>query len=47
MTLYALGASLEIIEDSYKTAHSYLLPAIKHPNPITEKNFAEHLGDER
>jgi len=23
------------------------LPAIKHPGPITEQNYAEHLGDER
>lgn len=47
LALYTLGASPEIIEDAYKTAHDYLLPAIKCPGPITEKNFAEHLADER
>ncbi|KAF8262311.1 hypothetical protein EI94DRAFT_1602907 [Lactarius quietus] len=47
LSIYTLGASPEIIADTYKTAHDYLLPAIKHPGPITEKNFAEHLGDER
>ena len=46
-TLYTMGASPEIIADAYKTAHDYLLPAIKNPGPITEENYAEHLGDER
>ena len=45
--IYTLGASPEIIEDAYRTAHDYLLPAIVPPDPITENNFAEHLGDER
>ena len=47
LALYTLGASPEIIEDAYETAHDYLLPVIKTPGPITEKNFAEHLADER
>jgi hypothetical protein len=47
LAIYTLGASPEIIEDAYKTAHDHLLPAIVPPDPITEKNFTEHLGDER
>jgi hypothetical protein len=47
LCIYNLGASPEIIEDAYRTAHDYLLPTIKNPGPITEENFAEHLGDER
>jgi hypothetical protein len=47
LAIYTLGASPEIIEDAYKTAHKYLLPAIKNPGSITEKNFIEHLSDER
>jgi hypothetical protein len=34
LALYTLGASPEIIKDAYKTAHDYLLPAIKIPGPI-------------
>jgi hypothetical protein len=44
-TIYAMGASSEIIADAYKTAHDYLLPTIERPSPITEENYAEHLGD--
>jgi hypothetical protein len=47
LCIYNLGASPEIIEDAYRTAHDYLLPTIKNPGPITEENFAEHLADER
>ncbi|KAI0300670.1 hypothetical protein B0F90DRAFT_1566309, partial [Multifurca ochricompacta] len=42
--IYALGASPEIIKDAYGT-HDYLKPAFKSPEPITDKNFVEHLGD--
>lgn len=44
LAIYGLGASPEIIEDAYKT-HDYLKPAYDSPEPITEKNFIEHLGD--
>jgi hypothetical protein len=46
LAIYALGASPEIIEDAY-SRHDYLKPAFDSPEPITEKNFNEHLGDER
>ncbi|KAF8259247.1 hypothetical protein EI94DRAFT_1616695 [Lactarius quietus] len=47
LAIYSLGASPEITEDAYKTAHDYLLPAIQSPGLITENNFVEHLGDAR
>ncbi|KAH9170231.1 hypothetical protein EDB89DRAFT_2072217 [Lactarius sanguifluus] len=46
LAIYGLGASPEIIENAYGT-HDYLKPAFESPDPITEKNFAEHLGDAR
>ena len=46
LAIYGLGASPEIIEDAYGT-HDYLKPVVKSPDPITESNFAEHLGDAR
>ncbi len=46
LAIYGLGASPEIIEDAYGT-HDYLKPVFESPDPITEKNFAEHLGDAR
>ncbi|KAH9965709.1 hypothetical protein BJV74DRAFT_785799 [Russula compacta] len=44
LAIYGLGASPEIIEDAYKT-HDYLKPTFDSPEPITQKNFTEHLGD--
>lgn len=44
LAIYGLGASPEIIEDAYGT-HDYLKPVFESPDPITENNFAEHLGD--
>lgn len=44
IAIYGLGASPDIIADAYKT-HDYLLPAFDSPEPITDKNFSEHLGD--
>jgi hypothetical protein len=44
LAIYALGASPQIIEDAYKT-HDYLKPAFDSPEPITDKNFTEHLGN--
>ena len=44
LAIYGLGASPQIIEDAYKT-HDYLKPSFDSPEPITDKNFTEHLGD--
>jgi len=46
LAIYGLGASPDIIADAYKR-HDYLKPAFDSPEPITDKNFTEHLGDER
>jgi hypothetical protein len=46
LAIYGLGASPEIIENAYQT-HDYLKPVFESPDPITDKNFAEHLGDAR
>ena len=46
LAIYSLGASPEIIENAYKT-HDYLKPVFESPEPITDDNFAEHLGDAR
>ncbi|KAI9447320.1 hypothetical protein F5148DRAFT_1292298 [Russula earlei] len=46
LAIYGLGASPQIIEDAYKT-HDYLIPAFESPEPITDKNLTEHLGDAR
>ena len=44
LAIYSLGASPEIIEEAYKT-HGHLKPLFKSPEPITNTNFIEHLGD--
>jgi hypothetical protein len=44
LAIYGLGASPQIIEDAYKT-HDYLKPSFDSPEPITDKNFTEHLGN--
>lgn len=48
LAVYALGASPELIKDVYNNVHlPHLLPIPVSPNCITEKDFAEHLGDEK
>jgi hypothetical protein len=46
LAIYALGASPEIIEEAY-SRHEYLKPAFDSPEPVTDNNFTEHLGDGR
>ncbi|KAF8259245.1 hypothetical protein EI94DRAFT_1616699, partial [Lactarius quietus] len=46
LAIYGLGASPQMIEDAYGT-HDYLKPVLESPDPITDNNFAEHLGDPR
>ncbi|KAH9992169.1 hypothetical protein BJV77DRAFT_456359 [Russula vinacea] len=46
LAIYGLGASSEIIEEAY-SRHDFLKPAFDSPEPVTDKNFAEHLGDGR
>lgn len=47
LAVYALGASPELIRDVYKTHLPVLQPTLVSPDPITQENFIEHLGDER
>jgi hypothetical protein len=48
LAVYALGASPELINEAYNEAHlPRLLPVAVSLNGITEKNFTEHLGDEK
>ena len=50
LAIYGLGASPEIIEEAYSrdlSLHDYLKPVYDSPEPVTDKNFAEHLGDGR
>jgi hypothetical protein len=47
LAIYALGASPELIKYAYRTHLPKLLPVLVSPESITEKNFTEHLGDEK
>ncbi|CDO68531.1 hypothetical protein BN946_scf184998.g28 [Trametes cinnabarina] len=47
LAVYDLGASAENIEAVYKTHTSYQRPALDSPEPITNENFHQHLGDEK
>lgn len=42
--IYDLGAPPSLIDAVNKT-HQYQIPAFKGPEPITEDNFVDHLGD--
>ncbi|KAI0065175.1 hypothetical protein BV25DRAFT_1822291 [Artomyces pyxidatus] len=44
--VYALGASPQLLQEVYDT-HSYQQPIVESPEPITEENFSEHLGDSK
>ena len=46
LAIYGLGASSEIIEEAY-SRHDFLKSAFDSPEPVTDKNFARHLGDDR
>ncbi|KAI0300671.1 hypothetical protein B0F90DRAFT_397628 [Multifurca ochricompacta] len=46
LAIYALGASPEIMTEAYGT-HERLKPMVESPEPITDKNYLDHLGDQR
>ncbi|KAF9235891.1 hypothetical protein BU15DRAFT_64442 [Melanogaster broomeanus] len=46
LAIYALGGSASLIKDYYEQDGKNQRPAFKSPEPITEENFLEHLGDE-
>ncbi|KIM44058.1 hypothetical protein M413DRAFT_68435 [Hebeloma cylindrosporum] len=47
LSLWCLGADPDILEASYKDNSSYQRPQFPSPNPITQENWKDHLGDER
>ncbi|KAF9267186.1 hypothetical protein L218DRAFT_955664 [Marasmius fiardii PR-910] len=46
LAVWALGTDKEVIDTSYERDSSYQRPAFESPEPITEENFNDHLGDE-
>ncbi|KAF9235893.1 hypothetical protein BU15DRAFT_64445 [Melanogaster broomeanus] len=46
LAIYALGGSASLVKDYYEQDAKNQRPAFKSPEPITEENFVEHLGDE-
>ncbi|KAF9230917.1 hypothetical protein BU15DRAFT_56733, partial [Melanogaster broomeanus] len=47
LAIYALGGSASLIKDYYEQDAKDQRPRLKSPEPITEENFVEHLGDEK
>ncbi|KAF8126386.1 hypothetical protein EV363DRAFT_1348460 [Boletus edulis] len=46
LAIYALGGSAAIIRDYYERDSRIQRPVVQSPEPITEENFIDHLGDE-
>lgn len=44
---WALGSKSEDIEQLYEANVKYEIPLVVSPEPITEKNFAAHVGDDK
>jgi hypothetical protein len=44
LSLYSMGGTAEAIEEVY-VSHDYEDPVTHSPEPITDENFAQHLGD--
>ncbi|KAI0739632.1 hypothetical protein C8Q80DRAFT_1222030 [Daedaleopsis nitida] len=47
LAIYQLGANRPLIQAAYETHASYMRPSYESPEPITDQNFHEHLGDEK
>ena len=47
LAIYALGGPAAIIRDNYERDGRIQRPAFESPEPITEENFVDHLGDEK
>lgn len=45
LAIYAMGASGKLLHEGYKNDASYQRPIGKSPVPISDDNFADHLGD--
>ena len=47
LAIYALGGPAAIIRDNYERDGRIQRPVFESPEPITEENFVDHLGDEK
>lgn len=45
LAIYAMGANGELLREGYKNDEDYQRPLGKSPAPISDANFADHLGD--
>lgn len=45
LAIYALGANEELLREGYKNDADRQRPLGKSPMPISQDNFADHLGD--
>jgi len=45
LAIYAMGANGELLHEGYKNDEDYQRPIGKSPAPISDSNFADHLGD--
>jgi len=47
LAIYAMGANERLLQEGYKKDEDYQRPIGKSPEPISDGNFADHLGDGR
>ena len=45
LAIYAMGANGKLLHEGYKNDEDYQRPIGKSPAPISDGNFADHLGD--
>ena len=45
LAIYALGANEKLLHEGFKRDEDYQRPIGKSPEPISDNNFADHLGD--
>ena len=45
LAIYAMGANGQLLREGYKNDEDYQRPIEKSPAPISDDNFADHLGD--
>jgi hypothetical protein len=46
LAIYAMGASGKLLREGYRNDEALQRPLGKSPGPISDNNFADHLGDE-
>ena len=45
LAIYAMGANGELLHEGYKSDEDYQRPLGTSPAPISDDNFADHLGE--